>query len=224
MVLLVILVAVRMDVLDALESWVVRPRDLRGLWARPEKELKRLAGRGAVVKVAHGYWAVVPPARRAEGGWVPPVEELALAVAQTDYGPHRVALTHLAAARALGAVPRALGVATVAVPKQRPALHTVWGMVEFTKRQVERLDLQRHAFARLTGYVTSPEQTVLDLASPRHPGVHDHEALREALTTLAAGLDWDVVAELARAQRKRPAVQRAALLAAAPRPHAPERA
>lgn len=188
---------------------VLRPADLDDVYAQPAKEFLRLARGGALLRLAHGYYAVVPEPLRGTA-WRPAVEDVGLAVGQRDYGRNGAVLMGVTAARLLGAVPRALGTAVVAVPRQRPTLETVVGRVRFVTRAVERLDVQRVETALATGWVTTPEQTVLDLAD--RPGLGDlpHGEVLEAMRYLGARLDWRLLAELAMAQRKRPAALRAA--------------
>ncbi|CAN5785040.1 hypothetical protein BH24ACT15_BH24ACT15_33320 [soil metagenome] len=194
--------------LDAVEPWVVRPRDLTDVWARPAKELVRLADHGLVKRVAHGYWAIVPPARRLDGGWVPPIEELALALATRDAVYEGAVLSNMAAARVHGLVPRALGAAVVAVDRQRPPIRTPWGTIYFTTRNTATLDVQATVIGRTEGLVTTPEQTLIDLL--RHPTVGHVVAAdaREAATKLARDVDWDQVEELAGRQRGQAALTR----------------
>ena len=68
-------------------------------------------------------------------------------------------------ARVLGAIPRAVAVTVVAVPKQRPPLETDYGRILFVRRTLDTLDLERADTELTQGWITTPEQTVLDLAA-----------------------------------------------------------
>ena len=57
--------------------------------------------------------------------------------------PRRRGLDGAGRGSPVGAIPRALATATVAVPRQRPALATTARRVQFVTRKVERLDAQR---------------------------------------------------------------------------------
>lgn len=192
------------------EPRLIRPRDLRERYADPTKEVLRLAERGVLRRVAHGYYAVVPEEARG-GRWRPSIEGVALGIGLADYGHESVALMGVSAARVLGAIPRALGAAVVAIEKQRPVLETEDGKIYFVARPVGALDVQRGRTELATGWVTTPEQTVLDLCD--RPALGDQHAtdVEDAIRELAAGrFDWALVAELAARHRKGPAAVRAA--------------
>lgn len=193
----------------AADPQVLRPADLDDVYAQPAKEFLRLARGGVLLRLAHGYYAVVPEPLRGTA-WRPAVEDVGLAVGQHDYGRDDTVLMGVTAARLLGAVPRALGTAVVAVPRQRPALETAVGRIHFVTRAVERLDVRRVETGLATGWVTTPEQTVLDLADRPGLGALPYGEVLEAMRYLGAGLDWHLLRELAIAQRKRPAALRAA--------------
>jgi hypothetical protein len=112
------------------------------------------------------------------------------------------------AARLHGAIPRALATATGAVPRTRRALPTTVGRIQFVKRDVDRLDVQRHATQITTGWITTTEQTVLDLADRPALGAIGPATAEEAITTLDARVDRQHIAELAVAQRKEGTWQR----------------
>lgn len=189
------------------EPAVVRPRDLTDRWAQPRKELHDLAQQGAVLRLAHGYYAVVPEEARGRQ-WMPSVEAAGLAIAQVDYGRDQAVVMGPSAARLLGHVPRALGTATIATPKQRPPLETVAGRVRFVTRAVASLDLQRTETELCRGWVTTPEQTLVDLVDRPGLGGVDETDVLEALVSLADVADLDLAMDLATAQRKRRARER----------------
>ncbi len=112
---------------------VLRPGAFHDIYANPWEEFARLTKAGVLTKLAHGYYLLVPEEQR-RGHWTPEVEGLALGIALADYGRDVVALMGPAAARLLGAIPRALATATVAIPRQRPALTTSYGGVQFVTR------------------------------------------------------------------------------------------
>jgi hypothetical protein len=79
--------------------------------------------------------------------------------------------------------------------------------VIFARRDVARLDLQRHRTDLGAGWVTTLEQTVLDLAArPDLGGAPD--AAAEAARTLLPPCDRDHLYELAAAQRRRATLRR----------------
>lgn len=187
----------------------VRPRDARGVYRDPGPQFARLAKAGALLRLADGYYAVVPDDRGAE--WRPGLEAAAAGVAAAIYGPAEAILMGISAARVHGAVPRAVGTATVAVPRQhRPiTLPGVGGgVVHFVKRDVARLDARQEPLGDLgRGLVTTPEQTALDLARPRDARV-DPAQVQEAMRNLMPLCDVEVLEELANAQRLRAALKR----------------
>lgn len=149
--------------LASLKRGVLRPRDAREIYTRPALQFHRWEKEGVLLKVAHGYFAHIPEASRG-GHWRPEIEALALGIAQADYGKNEVALMHISAARIHGAIPRALAVAVVAVPKRRPSLETTCGRIIFVLRSVSSLKKIRIDTELATGWCTSIEQTALDLA------------------------------------------------------------
>jgi predicted transcriptional regulator of viral defense system len=191
---------------------VLRPRDAASVYAHPRAELARLTRTGALRHIATGYYVLSPPDRWGDDRWIPDVNSVALGIAQVDYGPD-VALMGISAARLHGAIPRALAVAIVAVPKQRPALDTDAGRIVFVKRDATRLDIERIDTPLATGWVTTIEQTLIDLAArPTLGGLAEQDSV-EAIRALASRADWDLVRQLARDQHKPSAARAAARLA-----------
>jgi hypothetical protein len=181
---------------------LVRTRDLAGQYAQPSNETARLVRNGVLLKVANGYFLVVPEHRR-DGTWRPAIEDLAMALGLADYGLERSALLGPSAARVLGAIPRALSSALLAAPVHRSPLETRFGRIVFSTRDTQRLDLQRHSGELATGFCTTPEQTILDLATnPTAAGISEVLAA-EARATLFPMCDLTLVARLAKAQRNR---------------------
>jgi hypothetical protein len=182
-------------------SRVLRTRDLGRRYSRPAEEARRLAASGVLRKVAHGYWLVPPVERVHDPHWRPEVEALALALAVADYGADAVALMGTSAARALGALPRAVSAGVVAVPRQRRELTTPYGTIRFVTRHVGRLQLTRARTELTDGYMTDVEQTLLDLEHRRELGGVEPADVDDAVAALSARADWDVLRELAAAQR-----------------------
>lgn len=195
--------------LAARDVRVLRPADASVAYAHPRAEVARLARRGALRKLATGYYAVVPQAKVGDGAWLPSLEAAAWGIAAADYGVDAVALMGLSAARVHGAVPRALAVAVVAVPKQRPALSFDDRAAEavFVKRVSSQLDTERHRLELGDGYVTTVEQTVLDLAARPQLGGLPQEA-EEAARALLLRADRELLGDLAVAQRRRATLRR----------------
>ena len=186
--------------LAALRRGVLRPRDAAGIYVQPHAEFLRWAEEGVLLKVIHGYYAHIPEAARG-GHWRPEIEALALGLGQADYGNNEVALMHLSAARLHGSIPRALAVAVLAVPKQRPALDTTCGRIIFVKRHVSRLKRFRIETELATGWVTSLEQTALDIA--HRPNLIDglSDVAQEAAISLFPRCEEEKLRTLAREQR-----------------------
>jgi hypothetical protein len=84
---------------------VVRPQGGAGYYAHPRPEFARLARAGVLLRVATGYYAVVPDDQVGQGGR-PELEAVALGIAAADQEVDTVALMGLSAARVHGAIPR----------------------------------------------------------------------------------------------------------------------
>jgi hypothetical protein len=156
-----------------------------------------------------GYYVRVPQHRTADHDWRPDLHAAALAMAQADYGLDGAALMHLSAARRLGVMPRELAVAIVAVPKQRPKREVLGGEVVFVKRDLTTLDLQRDETELGPGWVTTAEQTLLDIAHRPTLALDDPQSIEEIVRALGRTADWDLVNSLAARQQKRAAAARA---------------
>lgn len=192
---------------------VLRPRDLKGLYVNPSSELARLEEQGAAQRFARGYYVLIPAGSVGNSEWRPTIEALALGVAVADYGVGEVALMGPSAARLHGALPRALALGTVAVPKQRPALTTLWGRIGFHMRDVARLDLERVDTVLAAGYQTTIEQTILDLARWADAWAISTEMISEAIAALAGRANWSLIRDLAVKQGERAAYVRASWVA-----------
>jgi hypothetical protein len=181
---------------------VLRPRDAEDVYEHPRAEFARLTRLGALRRLATGYYALVPQDRLGDRRWIPAIEAVALGIAQADYDVPNVALMGVSAARHHGAIPRAIALAVVAVPKQRSVLLGEVGSVVFVKRDVRRLDLERIDTQLVSGWVTTVEQTLLDLASRPKLGDLSTSETDEAIRALARRADWDLVTRLAKDQHK----------------------
>lgn len=180
-----------------LQRGVLRPRDASALYVQPRAEFLRLEKIGVLLKVAHGYYVVIPEANRG-GEWRPDMEAIALGIGIADYGKEAVALMHLSAARIHGAIPRAIGLAVLAVPKQRPTLETKFGRIIFVKRNVGQLRRIRIETELGSGWTTNLEQTTLDLAK-RESLVSDfREVAREAAIALFSRIDKEKLQNFAK--------------------------
>jgi predicted transcriptional regulator of viral defense system len=193
--------------LAALGRRVLRPRDATALYRNPQAEFRRMAKTGVLRRIAHGYYLLPPLEQMGEPGWRPLVEHLALGVAVADHGD-QAALMGLSAARHHGAVPRAHATAWIAIPVvRRPLDCGPYGRVVFVPRDLDRLDLVRAHTPVADGWVTSVEQTIVDLARrPDYGGGADlaHEVIEALWPRAEAGL----VDELADQQRGRAALER----------------
>lgn len=188
---------------------VLRPADATDVYTNPAKDFGRLAHRGRLHRLATGYYAIVPP-HSTDRSWLPSLEAAAYGVAAADYGPEGAVLMGLSAARLHGAIPRALAVALVAVPKNRRNLVLTDrdATVEFIRRDVDRLDAERTSTDLGPALVTTVEQTLLDLAHRPHLGGVCTEA-NTAVQALWARVDTNLIAEIAVAQRLHSALSRA---------------
>ena len=177
----------------------VRPKDLAGVYAYPRVQIARLVEQGAVVRVAHGYAVAVPDDQ--DRDWKPTVEEAAAGIAAAIFGQRQTVLMGITAARIHQAIPRALGNAVVAVPHQhRPIALEGGGKVLFVARATERLDARLETLETGRALVTTPEQTMLDLAKRPTLGGAPEEA-QAALFNLLPRVDVAKIEHLARAQR-----------------------
>lgn len=187
---------------------VLRPQDAAEVYAHPRPEFARLAGAGALHRLSNGYYAVVPE-DQIDRPWMPELEWAALGIAAANQGIDAVALMGLSAARAHGAIPRALGVAIVAASGHRTALRLVDrdATVVFVRRDVTAIDVERRVTELGQGWVTTVEQTVLDLAARPGLGGMPEEA-DAAIDALLPRADRAVLENLAGRQRRRATLDR----------------
>lgn len=187
---------------------VLRPQDAGELYANPRAEFRRMEGTGVLRRITTGYYAVVPQDRIGDPSWRPPIEDIALGIAVADYGDE-AALMGLSAARYHGAVPRAHAKAWIATSVSRRAIEGgQFGHITFVTRDIGSLDVIRARTSLATGWVTSVEQTALDLM--RRPSWADgRAAAANAVSRLLPRCDAALLDDLAATQRGRAALDRA---------------
>jgi predicted transcriptional regulator of viral defense system len=186
-----------------------RPAQAKHTYAHPAAEVARLHERGLLHRLADGYYVVVPQ-DMAGSSWMPGLETAAAGIASAIYGPDNILVMGVSAARLHGAIPRALATATVAVPAQhRPiALSDRAAVVRFVKRNTQGLDAERYDTELGSTLVTTPEQTILDLA--HRPDLGDAEVdVPTAVAALYERSDKDRLQALATEQRRIASLRRA---------------
>lgn len=186
-----------------------RPAQAKHTYAHPAAEVARLHERGLLHRLADGYYVVVPPTM-VERSWMPGLETAAAGIASAIYGPNVIVVMGVSAARLHGAIPRALATATIAVPAQhRPiALSDRDAVVRFVKRNTQSIDAERYDTELGSTLVTTPEQTILDLA--HRPQLGDAEIdVPTAVAALYERSDPDRLQALATEQRRGASLKRA---------------
>lgn len=180
---------------------VVRPSDLSDAYVNPRAVLRERAAKGEVHRLAYGIYVAVPDDAHDQRRWRPGLEAAAAAVATAIFGDRGAALMGMTAARALGAVPRARGQATIAAPRRhRDVVLTDRrdAVVQFVERDLDVVDTQPVATELGVTLTTTPEQTLVDLARDRTIAEVDR---RDAMLVLGRAADWDRVESLAAKQR-----------------------
>jgi len=185
----------------------IRTKDLAEVYAHPRQEARALERRGLLHRLAYGFYCAVP-AEHDPAVWLPTIEAAAAGIATAIYGDRVPVLTGLTAARVQHALPRAIGVAFVAVPTQRRPLELLdrTGQVRFMTRTVEDLDALLVMTDLGQALATTPEQTVLDLGRG-DPRGEDADA-REVIDALWAECDQAVLVEIAGRQRMHATLKR----------------
>ncbi len=171
--------------------------------------------RGVLHRAAPGYYIVVPP-EQAGGPWTPNLEATAAGIAATIYGADNVVVMGISAARIHNVIPRALATAVVAVPRRhRPiTLTDRTATIRFLRRDTTGLDAERIDTPLGPALVTTPEQTILDLA--RWPLLGDAEnEIPAAIAGLFRRSDRERLAALASEQGLTAALARAGTWAGA---------
>lgn len=179
----------------------VRPKDLAAVYTQPSVQLARLVRHGRVRKAAPGLYYALPDDRPSD--WLPTLEAVAAGAATALYRDRVPVLMHLTAARMHGALPRAIGVALVAVPAQHRHVQVADrpdGTITFVTRDVDVLDAVLERTDLGPALVTTPEQTVLDLTKRPQLGGMPGEA-RDVVRTLLDRCDPERVERLAHEQR-----------------------
>ncbi|MDP7701103.1 type IV toxin-antitoxin system AbiEi family antitoxin [Mycobacterium sp. TY815] len=186
-----------------------RPAQAKHTYAYPAAEVARLRERGLLHRLTDGYYVVVPQ-ELVGRSWMPGLETAAAGIASAIYGPDDIVVMGVSAARLYGVIPRALATATVAVPAQhRPiVLSDRTAVVRFVKRDTQRLDAERYETELGSTLVTTPEQTILDLA--HRPELGDAEIdVPAAVAALYERSDEDRLKALAIEQRRGASLKRA---------------
>jgi hypothetical protein len=178
----------------------MRPRDVDE-YANPRKELARLEARGLVHRLADGFYTLVPQ-ERIGGDWLPTLEGAAAGIGAADFGAGQYALMGLTAARLHGAIPRAIATAVIAAPRRRETLRMTDrpATIRFFARNIADLQVEMMQTDLGDCLVTTPEQTVLDLAHLPNIGEMRDEALA-AIRVLLPRCDQGLMAEIAATQR-----------------------
>ncbi|WP_343709004.1 type IV toxin-antitoxin system AbiEi family antitoxin [Mycobacterium sp.] len=186
-----------------------RPAQAQHTYAHPAAEVARLHDRGLLHRLADGYYVVVPQAMVGRG-WMPGLETAAAGIASAIYGPGEIVVMGVSAARLHGAIPRALATATVAVPAQhRPiALSDRTAVVRFVKRNTQVVDAERWDTELGSTLLTTPEQTILDLAHRPELGNAEID-VPNAVAALYERSDKDRLQALATEQRRIASLKRA---------------
>lgn len=191
----------------------VRAVDLADAYSQLGVQLKRLVSQGDLHRLARGVYYAPPD--DVANSWIPTMEAATAAVATAYFGDRIPILMHLTAARVHGAVPRALAVGIVAVPRQQkpmPLTDREHGRILFVRRDVSRLDAVLMATDLGDALATTREQTILDLAKRPLLG-DDPEQVDEAIQQLLPRVDFDKITKLAKDQRARAALSKLRRLA-----------
>ena len=186
----------------------VRTADAGAVYAHPGTQMARLARLGLLHKVAVGYYVVVPQERTGTD-WRPTIEATAAGIATAAVGVERAVLMGVSAARMHNVIPRALGIAIVAVPDDRRdiTLRDRDGVVHFVQRDTDLIDAELVTTDLGQCLITTAEQTVLDLAHRPDLGHAPNEA-HAAIAALLPRCDDRALERLAGEQRLRAALTR----------------
>lgn len=186
----------------------VRTADAATVYAHPGTQMVRLERLGLLHKVAVGYYVVVPQ-ERIGTDWRPTIEAAAAGVATAALGAGRAVLMGISAGRLHNVVPRALGIAIVAVAGDRRdiVLRDRDGLVHFVQRDTDVLDAELMTTDLGRCLVTTAEQTVLDLAHRPNLG-HVAEEAHAAIVALLPRCSEETLERLAGQQRLRAALTR----------------
>lgn len=179
----------------------VRPADLDEVYANPRAVLRKQAETGKVRKIAHGVYVAVPDDAYDPKRWRPGFEAAAGAVGTALFGDRRAVAMGITAARLHRVMPRAHALAEIAVERRHADVRLAdreHGRVKFVRRDLDALDVEPIKTELGTMLVTTPEQTLVDLAATHEVNPAD---AREAMLGLARKVDWDKVERLATVRR-----------------------
>ncbi|MDX6282700.1 MAG: hypothetical protein QOH03_3771 [Kribbellaceae bacterium] len=133
-----------------------------------------------------------------------------MGVAITGGRANSAALMGISAARLHAAIPRVINVAVVAVADHRRNIRLADrdAEIQFVRRTIDELDLQRQHTELGDGWVTTIEQTALDLIA--RPGLGNApDAAEETVDALLGRADQNLLRDLAQKQRRLAALKRA---------------
>jgi len=158
-----------------------RYAELRELGSNIWRTLDALTEQGAVTRLAQGVYTV-PPGGQDGRTWKPTLEAAGLAVATARFGNRNAVLMGIGAARYWAAIPRAIGVTTVAVPEAgRPPVELDGGgTLHLVPRELTKLDATLQETELGEGLVTTPAQTMYDLLMKPKQGRMPDEAIAAA--------------------------------------------
>jgi predicted transcriptional regulator of viral defense system len=178
----------------------IRVRDVE-IYAHPRPQLARLAHRGLLHRLADGFYAVVPQ-DRTDGTWLPTLEGAAAGIGAAEFGAGQYALMGVTAARAHHVIPRAIAVAYVAAPRRRKELRLTdrEAVIRFLPRDIGTVRVEMLPTDLGACLVTTPEQTVLDVAHLRNTADLEAEA-QDAIRALLPRCDPETLTEIAEEQR-----------------------
>lgn len=155
----------------------MRYEDLRQLGANVWRTADRLVDMGVFMRLAKGVYTATPDGRDGRR-WRPTLETAGLALATARFGNRQAVLMGVGAARYWTAIPRAIGVTTVAITKAgRPPVELDrGGRVHLIPRDLARLDTVVERTELGQGLVTTPAQTMYDLMMKPNQGGMPEEA------------------------------------------------
>lgn len=178
----------------------VRARDVTA-YAYPRTQLARLEKRGLLHRLADGFYTAAPQDLAGQP-WLPTLEGAAAGIAAAEFGERGFALMGASAARIHRVLPRAVAVAYVASPRRRKELRLTDrdALVRFLPRNLDIIDVEVLRTDIGECLVTTPEQTVLDLAHLRRDSAVEDD-VRAAIRALLLRCDDEALAEIAANQR-----------------------
>lgn len=160
-------------------------QSLKHFGSNPWRTLNRLVNHGGLVRLTQGIYTA-PPDGRDGRTWKPTLEAAALAIATARFGIRKAILMGLGAARFWAAIPRAIGITTVAIPVAGRAPITVnnGATAHFIPRNVEQIDAVLELTELGEALITTPAQTLFDLVmKPNQGGAPDIAAEAARLIT-----------------------------------------